>query len=173
MTRGTPEEVRKKATRHARRSRGFSMAEVVTVIAILGVLAAIIIPLMQGSLSGSKNAIARNLVETMNQAVHRFNQTNYELLFTGVAPSGQDEMLILRTMQFRDPARPKPGSPYIRPDWNPDISSSSGDYRVMWSGALYQLLVPGQAGTGIKVKFDASDLTTPFVFPPGFTMAGK
>lgn len=153
--------------------RGFSLAEVITVIAVLGVLAAIAIPSIKGSFGASKEAIAKNLVETMNQAVHRFNQTNYELLFTGVAPSGQDEMLILRTMQYRDPARPKPGSPYMRVDWNPDVSNSSEDYRIMWSGALYTLLLPGQAGTGIKVKFDGSDLGRGFVFPPGFTMAGK
>lgn len=161
------------AARKNRSRIGLSMAEVLTVIAILGILASIAIPIIHGTFSGSQAAIARNLVETMNQAVHKFNQTNYELLSSGVAQSGLDEMLILRTMQFRDPNRPKMGAPYMRPDWNPDVSSNINDYRVMWAGSLFQLLPPGTPGAGIKVKFDASDLTTPFIFPPGFTMAGK
>ena len=158
----------------ARRTRrGVSMAEILTAIAIMGVIAAVVIPSITGTLSASKQTIARNLVETMNQAVHRFNQTNYELLYTGLAPSAQDEMLVLRTLQFRDPDRPKTGAPYMRTDWNPDGSASSSDYRIMWSGVMYTLLEPGQPGAGIRVNFDGTDITTPFIFPPGFTMAGK
>lgn len=154
-------------------SRGVSLAEVITSIAVIGILAAVAIPTFSGVMSPSKVALARNTVETLNSAVHRFNQTNYELLFTAVSVSGQDEMLILRTMQYRNPDNPAPGSPYMRNDYNPTISSSTSDYRAMWMGNLYKLLEPGQTGTGLKVAFDGSDLGVPFVFPPGFTMAGK
>jgi hypothetical protein len=61
----------------------------------------------------------------------------------------------------------------MRHDWNPAISSSTGDYRVMWMGNLYKLLPPGTTGTGLKVNFEGTDLGTPFQFPPNFTMAGK
>lgn len=152
---------------------GVSLVEMVVVIAVVGILAAVAIPSISGTLGPSKKAIASNLTETLNGAVHRFNQTNYELLFTGVSASAQDEMLILRTMQYRDPVDPKPGSPYMRNDWNPATSSSTADYRIIWTGVLYKLLEPGVSGTGLKVNFDASDLGVPFVFPPGFTMAGK
>lgn len=157
----------------ARRRGGFSLTEVLTVIGVIGVLAAVAIPSMTGVFGPSKSAIARNLLETLNGAVHRFNQTNYELLYTGISVSGNDEILILRTMQYRNPNNPAIGSPYMRNDWNPAISASTEDYRLMWMGNLYRLLEPGQSGTGLKVNFDASDLGTPFVFPPGFTMAGK
>jgi type II secretory pathway pseudopilin PulG len=146
---------------------------VIVVIAVIGIGVMIAIPMYSNSMGGSREAIARNTLETLNTAVHKFNMSNYELLFTGVAPSGQDEMLILRTMQYRDPVRPKPGAPYMRNDWNPDISTSSDDYRLMWSGTIYKLLKPGEPGAGLKVVFDASDLGTPFEFPPNFTMAGK
>lgn len=156
-----------------RMPRGISIVEIIVVIAVISVIAAIAIPRYSDLTSSSRAAIAKNALETVNTGVHRFNMSNYELLFTGVAPSGQDEMLILRTMQYRNPDNPKPGSPYIRNDWNPEISSSMDDYRMMWTGTLYKMLPPGTSGTGLKVVFDASDLGTPFVFPPNFTMAGK
>jgi len=156
-------------------TRAYSIAEVVTVIAILGVLAGIAVRMISNVISPSKGIIAENWVETLNQGVHRFNQSNYELLFTAVAPSGQDEMLILRTMQFRDPvaAKAKIGAPYIRNDWNPAISNKLTDYRIVWTGNLFKLAPPGTAGTGLKFDFEGRDITTPFVFPEGFNMAGK
>jgi len=155
--------------------RAYSVGEVMVVVGILGILAAIAIPSLTSAILPSKQLLAQNIVESLNQSVIRFNASNYELLFPGVAPSGQDEMLILRTMQFKDPDpnKAKIGAPYVRDDWNPDISNSTQDFRVVWMGNLFKLAPPGTAGTGIKVKFDASDITTPFVFPPGFNMAGK
>ncbi|WP_009958377.1 prepilin-type N-terminal cleavage/methylation domain-containing protein [Verrucomicrobium spinosum] len=156
-----------------RKPAGISIVEIIVVIAVISVIAAIAIPRFSDMTTSAHAAVAKNALETLNTAVHRFNMSNYELLFTGVAPSGQDEMLILRTMQYRDPENPKPGSPYMRNDWNPGISSSMDDYRLMWTGTLYKLLPPGASGTGLKVAFDGSDLGTPFSFPPNFTMAGK
>lgn len=156
-----------------RSAAGISLTEILVVIAIIGVLAMVAIPYFSDLTRSSQTTVARNALETLNTAVHKFNMTNYELLFTGVAPSGQDEMLILRTMQYRDPANPKPGAPYVRNDWNPAISSNQTDFRLMWTGTLYKLLPPGTSGTGLKVVFDGSDLGTPFEFPPNFTMAGK
>ncbi len=159
--------------RKRRSTCGISLVEVITVIGVLGILAAVAIPSVSGVMSPSKVALARNTVETLNGGVHRFNQTNYELLFTGVSASAQDEVLILRTMQYRNPSNPAPGAPYVRNDYNPTTSSSTSDYRAVWMGNLYKLLEPGQSGTGLKIVFDGSDLGVPFVFPPGFTMAGK
>jgi type II secretory pathway pseudopilin PulG len=149
------------------------LTELLVTIAVIGVLAAVAIPSTINIYAPSKEAIARNLLESLNGAIHRFNQTNYELLYTAVSASGQDEIHVLRTMQYRDPNNPKPGSPYMRVDWNPVTSSSTADYRIMWMGNVYKLLSPGQQGTGIKVNFDGADLGVPYVFPAGFTMAGK
>ena len=161
------------ASSRVRPPRGLSMAEVLTVVAIIGVLVAIAIPNVGGLLGSSKATVARNLVETLNQAVHRFNQTNYEMLIPAVSSSSEEELLVLRTLQYRNPANPKPGSPYMRRDWNPATSSNTSDYRVAWSGSLYKLLAPGQSGTGLKVDFGGGDLGEPFVFPSGYTMAGQ
>jgi hypothetical protein len=136
-------------------------------------LAGAAITAMPRILGSSKTVVARNLVETLNTSVHRFNQTNYELVVAVAGTSGDDELLVLRTLQYRDSGNPAMGSPYMRTDWNPVVSSSTLDYRIVWAGSLYRLVEPGAAGTGLKVNFEGTDLGTPYVFPTGFTMAGK
>jgi prepilin-type N-terminal cleavage/methylation domain-containing protein len=155
------------------RRRGLSLPEIVIAVSILGVLLAVAIPQMQGTLSGSKNAVARHVLETLNQAVHRYGQANGEIVETGIALSANEEMRILRDLQWRNPDSPKPGSPYMRPDWNPNPSSDPQDYRLQWSGLLYSLLPPGSSGAGIKVVFDGSDITTPWIFPDGYKPGGR
>ncbi|MFZ4763888.1 MAG: pilus assembly FimT family protein [Roseimicrobium sp.] len=157
------------------RRHGLTLSEAIISIAVISVLSAIAIPNVLSTFSPSQEIIARNTVETLNTAVHKFNLSNYELLFTAVGPSGQDELLILRTLQYRNPDVDDAGtgSPYMRVDWNPTISNKTTDYRVVWGGSLFKLAKPGQSGTGLKVAFDGSDLGTPYVFPPGFTSAGK
>jgi prepilin-type N-terminal cleavage/methylation domain-containing protein len=150
---------------------GFSMAEMVTAIAILGILATVCIYSYTGIQLTAKKAIAQNSLETLNQAIHRFNEANYEIYYNG--PAGITEMQILRTLQYRNPSNPATGSPYIRGDWNPVITSSTTEYRIVWTGTLYKLLEPGTSGKGLKVDFTGADLGTPYVFPPNFSLAGK
>lgn len=158
---------------HTSKCRGFTFTEIVTVLSIIAILAAIAIPIYGNCLEKTRAAIARNLVETVNSGIHRFNEVNYELLFTAVDASAQDEMVILRTLQYRNPNNPALGAPYVRNNWNPVTSTSTNDYRLVWTGSLYKLVSPGQAGNGLKVNFDGSDLGLPYNFPPSFSMAGK
>src|SRR4051794_27404865 len=104
----------KVASIRCRRSPGFSVAEVLVVIAVIGILATLALRSIPQVLGSSKSTVARNLVETLNTGVHRFNQTNYELLLTAVPASGADELSVLRTLQYRDPDTPAIGSPYMR-----------------------------------------------------------
>jgi prepilin-type N-terminal cleavage/methylation domain-containing protein len=161
------------AFRPRSRKSGFTLTEVIVVIAVVGVLAAIAIPQIGGVLGSSKSAIASNLLETLNGAVHRFNQTNYELVLTGKKGDGAEELLILRSLQYRNPANPKPGSPYMRSDWNPAVSKNKEDYRLMWTGTTFKLVVPGKSGAGLKVDFDGADIGVPYEFPAGYTTVGQ
>ncbi len=155
--------------------RGFSMSEMVIVISIMGVLAGIVVMPMSQFLGASKDALASSRQETLNQALSRFAQQNYELLFDAMNGSVSDEMVILRTLQYRDPNinRAQPGSPYVDPRYNPISSSDSSVHRLRWSGRLFELLKPGQSGTGILMDFEGSDFTTAFDFPPNFQTAGR
>lgn len=153
--------------------RGFSLAELMVSIAMVGCIAAIAIPIYGRCLESSRAAIAANVRETVNSAIHRYNQYTSELAYPAADANTADEFAVLRTLQFRAPNNPAPGSPYVRNDWNPASSGSNNDYRLVWSGTLFRLVTPGQSGTGLKVVFDASDLGQPYVFPPDYTEAGK
>ena len=159
----------------ARRADGFSMTELVIVISLMGVLAGIAVVPLNQFLNGGKDALAMTRQETLNQAVYRFAQQNYELQFNPSSGTLADELVILRTLQYRDPNinRAKIGSPYFDPRYNPVSSSSTSDYRLRWTGKMYELLSPGQSGTGILMNFDGTDFTTAFVFPPNFQTSGR
>jgi type II secretory pathway pseudopilin PulG len=154
---------------------GYSVTELVIVISIIGTLAGITVGGMNHFLGGAKDALAAERQEMLNQSLHRFAQQNYEMLFNPMNSSGADEMVILRTLQYRDPDidRAKFGSPYIDPSYNPVISSSKDVYRLRWTGKNYTLLKPGAAGTGLLMNFEGTDFTEAFEFPPNFQMAGR
>jgi len=151
------------------------MSELVIVICILAVLAAITVAPLGQFLSGGKDALAMSRQETLNQAVYRFAQQNYELQFNRMDGSVADELLILRTLQYRNPNinLAQPGSPYMDPRYNPVSSSDTTQHRLRWTGNMYELLLPTQSGTGILMDFDGADFTTAFAFPPNFQMAGQ
>ena len=155
--------------------RGFSMSEMVMVICILSVLAGITVQAFSQFLGGSKDALAESRQETLNQALSRFAQQNYELLFDAMNGSVSDELVILRTLQYRDPNinRAQPGSPYVDPRYNPVASSDASVHRLRWSGKMFELIKPGQSGTGVLMNFEGTDFNTAFVFPPNFQMAGR
>lgn len=157
------------------RESGFSMTEMVIVICILGVLAGIISMSFSGFLGGAKDAVAAERQEALNQAVHRFAQQNYELVFNSQSGSISDELVILRTLQYRSSNvnRAKIGSPYYDPRYNPVASSDVSLHRLRWSGKQFELLKPGTSGTGILMDFEGTDFTTAFVFPPNFQTAGR
>jgi len=154
---------------------GFSMTELVIVISVIGVLATIAITSFNHMISGGKDAVAGERREMLNQALHRFSQQNYDMVFNRMDTGAADEMVILRTLQYRDPNpnRSKIGSPYFDPRYNPATSSASHTYRLRWTGRNYELLRPGTDGSGLLMNFDSTDFTEPFQFPPNFQMAGR
>lgn len=151
------------------------MSELVVVISIMGVLASIAVGAFNHLLSGGQDALAATRQEMLNQALYCFAQQNYELVFNAANESVADEMVVLRTLQFRDPDIDKAsfGSPYMDPRYNPVGSSSNNLHRLRWNGRLFELLKPGQSGTGLLMNFEGTDFTTAFVFPPNFKTAGR
>lgn len=159
-----------------RSSDGFSLVEMIITVAVIGILSAIAVPTIGNVLEGSRIGVAENVVATLNKATREFGHSQWDLRTTPVASSGGDEMLILRTLQWRDPdtsGELNPKGPFMRNDWNPSTSTSDEDYRIEWTGSSWRLLQPGTAGAGIRVDFAGKDLGTPYAHDPAFTPVGS
>ncbi len=161
-----------KTTTIPARSHGFSLTELVMVVGIIGTLSAVAISNFTGYNSNSRAAYAKELLERVNSAVHRFSDANYPMR-VHVVSDGSDASWVIQTLQYRKPVNPAVGSPYLANNWTPVISSSTSDYRLIWNNKLFVLANPGDAGAGVKVDFDGASLSTPFNFPSNFTMAGR
>ena len=153
---------------------GFSMTEVIISIAVMGVLAAIVIPGMAGIMDGSKEALANEKLEMLNKGLNSYAHAYKEYLFTPLS-SEADELKIILDLEYRNPDEDRviTGSPFIDPRYRPAPSSSATDWRIVWTGYRFKLLRPGATGTGIKVVFDGSDYGTPYVFPPNYSSSGR
>lgn len=149
-----------------RSTRGFSVSELVITIAILGVLAGVVIFGLNGAFGASQDTLAKARVEMLNSALHRWAMAYPEMYFAPDAGSTNDELYVLRALQYRDPNEQKAaiGSPFVQPEYNPGNSSSTENFRIRWNGRRYELLRPGQQGTGLLMVFDASDITDPVTF---------
>lgn len=156
-----------------RTARGFSMTEMVWVVAIMGILAAVVITSIGQVIKGSELTAATQKMEMLNTALANYAQTGQEILYTPMPGSAADETVVLRYLQGRSPTNPQAGSPFVSPNYQPVGSSNPDDYRLVWMGSQYALLTPGQAGTGLKVPFDGSDIGAAWVQPPSWQPYGK
>lgn len=159
--------------------RAMSLVEVMVTVAVLGIIASIGMSTYGDITRKSKDTIADNLVDTLNKATRNFSHANWDLRFNAMPASAGDEMLVLRSLQWREAdgaAYQKENfyqGPYMRSDWNPDTSASVEDWRIQWTGSTWRTLHPGEEGAGIKVNFDGTDLGTPFTFPDNFKPVGS
>jgi len=151
------------------------MSEIVMTISILGILATIVVVELGGNYEIARTTLARERVEQLNNALNSWAMARTEMIFNRLDGSTADEMKVLRDLQYRNPDEDKAdiNSPYMPPEYNPKTSSSESDYRIRWNGRRYELLMPGTIGSGLKMVFDASDITEPFTFPLNYTSGGR
>lgn len=151
------------------------MTEMVTTISIIGVLAAIVVVSMTGTVTGAKESVAVDRLEMLNQALNSYAQAYKEYTYAPNDGSYTDENTVINDLEYRnpDPDKALVGSPFVRPDYRPAYSGSNKDYRLMWTGVRFKLLRPGTDGYGAKVAFDGSDIGTPFAYPPNYSSSGR
>lgn len=162
-----------KCAAKAQGRQGFSMSEMVIVIAILGVLALVIVLSLGSSFNASKDVLATARVEMLNKALHQYAMNHGERVETKKDGSSSDELYVLLDLKFResDDRLAPPGAPYVPAHYNPEASSSESEYRIRWNGRRFELLRPGQTGLGLKMDFEGTDFTEPTKFPPGYQRA--
>ena len=156
-----------------RTAHGFSMTEMVWVVAVLGILAGMVIASVGTVASRAQETVAHEKLEMLNSALGTFAQTGSEINFPASSGSYSDEVVVLHYLQGRSTTNPQAGSPFVSPRYRPEASSSSEDYRLMWTGTMFKLLTPGQSGTGLKVPFDGSDLGQAWIQPPDWAPYGR
>lgn len=128
------------------RCSAVSLPELLIVIAVIGILAAIAIPNISGLRRAASREFSSDAVEVANRAVMHYEQANRPL---GVEPAAgsADEAEVLAALTTVDPD--VPGSPFLEPSFPTESDNSSDTYRMVWNGARFELLLPGQVGTGI------------------------
>ena len=67
--------------RGSKKWHGFSIVELLIVLAIIGIISSIIIPQVGGVLPNSKEVLAREFVEKLNRALKNHAQTNYQIKY--------------------------------------------------------------------------------------------
>jgi type II secretory pathway pseudopilin PulG len=152
-------------------AQGFSMVEMVTIVAIIGVIASIFIPSLSGMSTNSRTVLAQKRQELLNTSLNQMAMSGRQVPNSPQLTSSRDEELVVMTLQIRN--ENLVGSPFLTPNYTPKGSSDPTTYRLRFTGHRFELLPPPQAGTGLKVEFDGSDMGPARVFPPNFRPFGS
>jgi type II secretory pathway pseudopilin PulG len=146
---------------------------VLVTVVIIGVLAALAVPIYSNINTSSREVVATDHLEHMNKAVTRFSQNCWKIPTAAAAGDTADEFTVLRSLQYHfPPDQFRPGSPFFDPRYNPGVSSSSADYRIRWNGNSFELLKPGVGGSGLHYAGPGDYAASPYSFPSGYKPAG-
>jgi type II secretory pathway pseudopilin PulG len=129
---------------------GFSLAEVLIVVAFLAIVAAISVPNIARLVTDSKYETAKRNLNYLNGAVIGFNGANWELVLAASSGSS-DEQAIFNSLRYRGTTNPSPGSPYLPSTAAFAATSDTATYRAMWNGRMFVIVVPGSNGTGLDL----------------------
>ncbi|HEY8899537.1 MAG TPA: prepilin-type N-terminal cleavage/methylation domain-containing protein [Chthoniobacterales bacterium] len=157
------------------RLRAFSLPEMVVVIALIGILAAIAIQGFSGTSTAARETVARDNLQLLNRGLLHFNQTNWDVVLNRNDSSTADELAILRTLQWRnpDPSTPgAPGAPYVPQNFSDTTSSSTDDYRIQWNGYAFELIRPGTVGMGLLTGERNPGSASSYSFPSDYQPLG-
>ena len=110
-----------------RRSRGFTLIEIMVVVVIMGVLAALVLPKVINRVGESKTAAAKVEISTIMQALKMYKLDNQRY------PTAEQGLQALVVQPTTGPAAP---------NWKPNIDKLPND---PW-GKPYQYLNPGIKG---------------------------
>ena len=131
-------------------ARGFSLTEVLVVVAVLAIIVAVSVPEIAGLFTGSSYETAKRNLNYLNGAVVAFNQSTWELVLAASSGSS-DEQQIFDSLRYRSATNPAAGSPYLPPTATFVTSTNTSTYRAVWNGRMFGIVVPGSNGTGLDL----------------------
>jgi prepilin-type N-terminal cleavage/methylation domain-containing protein len=153
----------------------FSLIEMMFVIAIIGILAAIAISQFGNHTYAALRAVAKSKAEMLNRAVKAAEQAGADVAMTPLSGTISDESRVLWSLQMR--VENMPGSPYAPLTYRPDLKgpcSDTKEFRITWTQNFgYKILEPGEVGTGFLVPATGSDSGPAFTAPAGFQPWGR
>ncbi len=123
---------------------GFSFPEMIVVVGVIGIMAAIGIPTISGLLPSSELSVAQRNLNLLNGAVLNFKQSYWNISST----NAED---IFRSLQFRHPSNPEPGTPFLPATAKFLSTSSDQTYRAYWNGEIFRMYPKGVSGTGLDL----------------------
>ena len=126
---------------------------------------------MSGMSTNSQTVLAGHRQELLNTALNQMAMCGRHVSNSPQLTSASDEELIVMTLQMRD--ENLVGSPFVTPSYLPKSSSDPTTFRLRYTGLRFELLAPSQAGVGLKIEFDGSDMGPARVFPPNFRPFGS
>lgn len=142
------------------------------VLGFLGVMTCILIIVIQNVVPASKETTATANLDQLNAAVLRFNQSEWELVLTRADGSSDDELAIFRSLQYRHPTRPTPGSPFISETLAFYPSNDEETYRAIWNGRQFEMVGPGNSGTGLDLNRMVETSGSPAEFDTNYAPVG-
>ena len=132
-------------------SAGYSLAEILVVIAVIGILAGITIVGISGTREAAGLSVAEGNLNMINGAVTAMNNTGQEIILSP-SPGATDELEVLSALQYRDALNPVPGSPFLPANLQFITTSATNRNRAIWNGRYFQLVSEGVAATGIDLQ---------------------
>jgi type II secretory pathway pseudopilin PulG len=126
--------------------QALSLTELLVVVTVITILAAVVIPQMVGLSRPAEQAAAQETMERVNRAINLHEQSQTAITVSPT-PGFADEMAVLALLQTRDDAIP--GSPFLDANLRYPQTSDDTRPRGFWDGEYFRLLTPGEEGSGL------------------------
>ena len=122
---------------------GYSLVELLVVIAVISLLAAIAIPVVNDVRSSAGRAAARDNLSLLNNAINAHNMAATQM------PAELTAAEVVEKLET-----PPHGSsmPFLKVNKSFPQTQDTDTYRGVWDGRYFRLVEPGSAGTGVDLQ---------------------